>query len=1079
MKKWFMVGLLTVMIACIAGLLCACNTGGIGELGNEKLSAPSSISYDGVQLTWSSVDGAQNYSVVIGEQTSLTAPNNSISYSNPSGQSFTVTITANAEGRESSDSVSHTFVPLAKIEEIDVAEDGTLSWDVVDFATGYTLKIDGVETPLTTVSYDGLEAGTHTVSVKPTAASANEGTSYYAQYSAEKRITICGEVEEESIAYSAVTGRLTWDAVEGASAYRLQISGVSEPVDEVVTSTSYEYDALNENFMASVQAVGNHSSSFDAKESTSRSFVYLETATGLRVEDGVLYWNEVSGAEGYRLMINDVLVQNTLTECSYSDFAAGRSVTVNVMPVSGDAVYFSSWTSDFSFTILSSPVLQWQNYALDGTANNNLYWDSIPNAQGYEVRLTKDGEVIDSATLAQGVVQYGNAYLETGEYMVEVKALADNTSSNICDSKYSAPIYIIRLPSPTFADNNYITSDAENVQNGFTVTFRGVTGATGYRIWKDNTEYASTTSAQWHESAVIGSSVIEQQEINYKIQSIGQTIQSVGGKRTVILDSLSDNALAFDITVLAAPTGVDITGYEYTWQSVFGSFGYTVDIGGQPYVNDDLSYDLSSLTAGSHNVRVCARGNDRDILSSNYTAPINVQRLAAPLDVRIETADAEEGMLSFTEVDYATGYTATFDGGDQAIPVNELGNVNRRISTSGTTVFLQATANYFNDLRTVYYMTSQPGETVNFIKLATPTFGDTRFTGSQLVWNAPDNILTDEFTPTYQVYNAQDILQNGERNGTVMSTDYLEGGATYTFKVKAVGNVNRYGNTQYINSDLSETISVYKLAAPQITRTETGYSWNAVTNAISYAVYVDGVLSSTDYHVSGNVYTFTPNFTELKTYNVNVYAIGDNGATAIDSRPAELLQETKQLQTPDFEFSYSEEYVSPNGEIIVNITQESPYARGYYYSVGGAAGTAAGTEYRYNANGAGSFAIVVYALGGGFDEDGVYYLDSQSRGGNAAYTIYLLPAPNQNSININADGYITWANVSNANSYELILTINGEEKEAITVTTASFDINTIVSYRDVTSLTVSVRAKGNSNCVTSAQSSREWAVITH
>ena len=163
----------------------------------------------------------------------------------------------------------------------------------------------------------------------------------------------------------------------------------------------------------------------------------------------------------------------------------------------------------------------------------------------------------------------------------------------------------------------------------------------------------------------------------------------------------------------------------------------------------------------------------------------------------------------------------------------------------------------------------------------------------------------------------------------------------------------------------------------------------------------------------------------------------------------------------------------------MKITQESPYARGYYYSVGGAAGTAAGTEYRYNANGAGSFAIVVYALGGGFDEDGVYYLDSQSRGGNAAYTIYLLPAPNQSSININADGYITWANVSNANSYELVLTINGEEKEAITVTTASFDINTIISYREVTSLIVSVRAKGNSNCVTSAQSSREWAVITH
>ena len=54
-----------------------------------------------------------------------------------------------------------------------------------------------------------------------------------------------------------------------------------------------------------------------------------------------------------------------------------------------------------------------------------------------------------------------------------------------------------------------------------------------------------------------------------------------------------------------------------------------------------------------------------------------------------------------------------------------------------------------------------------------------------------------------------------------------------------------------------------------------------------------------------------------------------------------------------------------------------------------------------------------------------------------------------------------------------------KERAQLSEKLASFDINTIVSYRDVTSLTVSVRAKGNSNCVTSAQSSREWAVITH
>lgn len=46
----------------------------------------------------------------------------------------------------------------------------------------------------------------------------------------------------------------------------------------------------------------------------------------------------------------------------------------------------------------------------------------------------------------------------------------------------------------------------------------------------------------------------------------------------------------------------------------------------------------------------------------------------------------------------------------------------------------------------------------------------------------------------------------------------------------------------YQDSDLSSTVSFTKLAAPVATAAETTVTWEAVTNAESYDVYVDGEL---------------------------------------------------------------------------------------------------------------------------------------------------------------------------------------------------------------------------------------------
>ena len=82
--------------------------------------------------------------------------------------------------------------------------------------------------------------------------------------------------------------------------------------------------------------------------------------------------------------------------------------------------------------------------------------------------------------------------------------------------------------------------------------------------------------------------------------------------------------------------------------------------------------------------------------------------------------------------------------------------------------------------------------------------------------------------------------------------------------------------------------------------------------------------------------------------------------------------------------------------MTVTITTESPYATGYYFTVGGVEEFKNATTYtKENFATPNEYKVSVYAKGGGFDEEGVYYVDSQAQGGSntSKYMITLLSTP--------------------------------------------------------------------------------------
>ncbi len=1038
-SKRILLAVLTIAMTLLCGVfMVAC--------GKKDAKKPpvavdaTTLTYDGKTFDWADSSNADSYSIKIvtpnGKENKYTAQTSTFSY--PSGikqESLEVTVYAkNANGETASDAKIFTRIDPIDAESFIFDEYGLLSWADSDDAESYILEINGKETVTCQLNeYDGLRFGQkNTVRVKPV----NNTMAMYSDWS--EKVSREYFSTPTDIKYDGE--KITWKGYAKANEYLVTVNGTA--LDPVFGACEVIYDAEGEDVEITVQAVGKEGESISSEESEAKEFLCLPVITDYEVENGILTWEAIENADGY--MVKQGTTQTFTQDTSWDKLVEGSTATnrISVKPVVKDEnkeVYFSSWSEDWFITLLTRPTVRWQGDVdlSDGEARSVLFWDDVGGeVSGYKVKITDPSGYTEEEDAG---LSYANGFEETGTYKISVQAIAkENTGAY--SSKFCDEVTVIRLSAPELGKTQIAAANEYSVQAGFNISWNNVLQNNGYQLYLNNSPLTSYKTTKDDTTMTVTNLVEEDDmrghEFSYGLQTLGSST-GFSSSRTVTLSSLKSEIMDFTITVLAAPTDVDIKGYNASWVSSGSASGFKVEGVDAPV--SAQTYSFENMTSGTTmQFRVCALGNGSTVLPSNYTTPITVRRLEAPTDLHIDMS-INNGQLSWDPVDHAISYDVWFN--QEQEPVNTSNgycDASSNITEEGVAVVVRANANRFEDedKKDIYYVTSGKSKTKDFYRLDKIKFSNPAFVGSTLKWDKPTN-YDGSYTISYVVYDQTNTSENYRANTNEFQLNNLVGGEQYGYSVKALGD----GYT-WLDSLVSDPCVFWKLKTPQVSSAGKYYVWNPVSGATGYTVKIEGEVVETDPEFYNGQYRYSPAFTSEGEFYVEVYANGGNGesGTAMDSDVWHKKQIVCQLDSPEnLQISYSNpNCVVSNGQIKVQIDPVTN-ATGYRYVIGGAEENLVGNDQttcsKKPTSVSGKFDVEAYAVGGAFNEaeeekDRYYWISSSKTTGS----IILYPTITENKIEISQDS-VSWQYENPEGGmpkFEITLTFDGDKVVKLT-----------------------------------------------
>ena len=611
-----------------------------------RLPAPSGLSCSAtpssITLSWDAVPTASKYYSHISaadDNYGSTTSTSRVFDDLASNTSYTITIRAETDALESSETVRHTCstspVPgPSSVSCVSAASSITLSWDAVEDATRYRISRDSGANwaTLTGTShmFSGLTVSTsYDFEVQSGDADSWDGTTAKSC----STLPLAGP-SNLSCAATATSITLSWDAVAGATAHRVSNDGGTTWV--AATGTSHEFSDLTVSRSYGLEVQSGDADSWDGTTAKSCSTSPLAGPSNLSCTAAAtsitLSWDALAGATRYQVTKDSgtTWVAATGTSHKFDGLASDTSFDFEVQ--SGDADSWDGTASKSCSTTLPGP----SNLSCTAAATSiTLSWDAVAGATRYQV--TKD----DGANwaLATGTSHEFSDLVVSTSYDFEVQAgdadSWDGTTSKSCST------------SPLAGPSNL---SCAATATSITLSWDAVAGATRYQVTKDDGTTWVAATGTFHEFDGLASD----SSFNLEVQAgdadswDGTTAKSCSTPSLPGPSNLSCTATATTITL--------------SWDAVAGATRYQVtkDDGTTWVAAAGTSHEFDGLTSDtSFDFEVQA--GDADSWDGTTSKSCSTPSLPGPSNLSC-TATATSVTLSWDAVAGATRYQVSLDG---------------------------------------------------------------------------------------------------------------------------------------------------------------------------------------------------------------------------------------------------------------------------------------------------------------------------------------------------------------------------------------------------------------------------------
>lgn len=360
----------------------------------QNIAANAGSKY--IELSWDTVEGAEGYDVeVLG-----TAVDNNINTAyihnnlNPNTQYVYRIRAKNSSGEgQWSPIIAKTTLSgtPGRIETVSGGNSIEITWEPVSGAESYDIEVDGNEIyNLTDTHYlhkNLAPDSSHRYRIR---SRTGEGESEWSDTVIRNTLLDTPSVSEPSKSGFAVT--LTWEAVNGASAYEVDADGT---VLDNGASTSFKHDGLEPNTVHIYRVRAKNGNTVSAwsdymttatlpEKPVNLSGTAESTALGIK-------WDMVAGAAGYEIELDGEVIDNGMNNTYYrSGLPSGKEYLLRVRAYGKGG--YGEWSEAVSVkTLVGHP----QNIVTASSGNSILIsWDEVSGATGYDVMV--DGEITDN-----------------------------------------------------------------------------------------------------------------------------------------------------------------------------------------------------------------------------------------------------------------------------------------------------------------------------------------------------------------------------------------------------------------------------------------------------------------------------------------------------------------------------------------------------------------------------------------------------------------------------------------------------------------------------------------------------------